>query len=113
MFSSVKEEHLVCSYFFVESFENAAQLSRVLLSEHLAAAVLLLPSAHLFFQWENAMEEKTGTTMLVFSPRENTGEIHRRVQEIHPTENLLSLTIAISSFSEFTKMLINNMRSNE
>jgi periplasmic divalent cation tolerance protein len=66
------------------SLENAQQLARVLVSEHLAACCNVVPTVYSYFSWKQALHEAQEALLIIKTARERLAELERRVSELHP-----------------------------
>lgn len=65
------------------SFEEAKRISAVLVDEHLAACVNLLPGVRSLFFWEGAREEAAEILALVKTTQQRFGDLAARVKSLH------------------------------
>ncbi len=66
------------------SLENAQQLARILVSEHLAACCNVVPTVYSYFSWKDALHEAQEALVIVKTHRELLEGLQRRVSELHP-----------------------------
>ncbi len=87
----------------VINFPNAAvarQIGTVLIKEHLAACVNLIPNIESIYLWEGKLEFTNEVTALVKSSADNYQKLQERVLEMHPYENPEVLKLPIQEGAE-------------
>ncbi|GAB1371593.1 divalent-cation tolerance protein CutA [Candidatus Kapaibacterium sp.] len=71
------------AYVSVNSIELATHISRILVSEHLAACCSLIQNTLAFFQWENSITERYETIIMIKTHKDKVDELTKRVSELH------------------------------
>ncbi len=66
--------------------EEAEEIARALVEEHLAACVNILPRMKSVYWWEGAVEQAEETLLLVKTMEGRLHELIRRVKQIHSYE---------------------------
>lgn len=66
------------------SLENAQQLARIMVTEHLAACCNVVPTVYSYFSWKDALHEAQEALIVVKTHREHLEALQRRVSELHP-----------------------------
>ncbi|MDZ7780862.1 MAG: divalent-cation tolerance protein CutA [Gemmatimonadota bacterium] len=65
----------------------AERVGRVLVDEHLAACVNLVPGVTSLFRWEGSVEKEAEVLMVVKSTSDGFERLRRRVIELHPYDS--------------------------
>ncbi|HYF02915.1 MAG TPA: divalent-cation tolerance protein CutA [Patescibacteria group bacterium] len=66
------------------SFENARNISRILVSEKLAACCTIVPSVFSIYAWEDVIEENSEVMLMIKTSALKLGELEARITELHP-----------------------------
>lgn len=66
--------------------ESANKISRLLISQHMAACVNQVPGITSIYEWEGKIEENNEVLLLIKSTEERFDLIERLVTEEHPYE---------------------------
>ncbi len=66
------------------SLDNAQQLARILVSEHLAACCNVVPAVYSYFSWKDALHEAQEALIIVKTHRNLLAALEQRVSELHP-----------------------------
>jgi len=66
------------------SLENAQQIARILVTEHLAACCNVVPTVYSYFSWKEALHEAQEALLVVKTHREQLEALQQRVSELHP-----------------------------
>jgi len=66
--------------------EQARRIAEVLVSEHLAACVNLLPAVESIYRWEGKIEQANEVLLLIKSTQERFGEVRERILQLHSYE---------------------------
>lgn len=82
------------------SYDNAQQIARILLSERLAACCNLLLGAYSMYVWKERIEESLEVMILIKTTVENIEMLEKRVCELHPYEVPEVIAVSIESGSE-------------
>jgi len=79
--------------------EEAARLGRILVGEHLAACVTLLPGVQSIFHWKGTVEESVETLLMIKTGSDQLDALEARVHELHSyaTPEFLVLDVASGS----------------
>lgn len=64
----------------------ARRLAHVLVEQHLAACVNILPGATSVYKWQGKIEEASELVLLIKSREERLDEIRTQLVELHPYE---------------------------
>lgn len=64
--------------------ERAAEISRKLVAEGLAACVNILPGITSIYRWQGKLEESAEVLMAIKSTADRLPELEQRVMELHP-----------------------------
>ena len=68
------------------SAEEAEKIARVLVEEHLAACVNILPGARSVYRWKGAIESSSEWMLLIKSSRERFDRLSARLEKLHSYE---------------------------
>jgi len=82
------------------SYDNAQQIARILLSEGLAACCNLLLGAYSMYTWKGHVEEALEVMIFIKTTYQNVEMLEQRVKELHPYEVPEVITVPIESGSE-------------
>ena len=66
--------------------DTAQRLARILVEEHLAACVSLLPGAVSTYRWQGRVEQATEVQLLAKTPADRRDALMARLAELHPYE---------------------------
>ncbi|GBD07600.1 Divalent-cation tolerance protein CutA [bacterium HR21] len=66
------------------SLDNAKQLARIVVSEHLAACCNIVPTVYSYFSWKEALHEAQEALLIIKTHRELLAALQQRVSELHP-----------------------------
>jgi periplasmic divalent cation tolerance protein len=66
-----------------KSYENAYQISKILVSENIAACVSIIQNIVSIFGWQNAIQERHEILMMIKTSAEKLDVIEDRVKELH------------------------------
>ncbi|MCS6966739.1 MAG: divalent-cation tolerance protein CutA [Candidatus Kapabacteria bacterium] len=81
------------------SLENARQLARVLVAEHLAACCNVVPTVYSYFSWKDALHEAQEALLIVKTHQELLEALQQRVTELHPYDvpEIIALPLGVSA----------------
>lgn len=81
------------------SLDNAKQLARILVSEHLAACCNIVPTVYSYFSWKQALHEAQEALIIVKTRRDHLEALQQRVSELHPYDvpEIVALTLEASA----------------
>lgn len=82
------------------SYDNAQQIARILLSERLAACCNLLLGAYSMYTWKERIEESLEVMIFIKTTVENIEMLEKRVCELHPYDVPEVIAVPIESGSE-------------
>jgi periplasmic divalent cation tolerance protein len=63
---------------------DARRIARVLVDEHLAACVNVLPECRSVYRWDDGVQEEAEAMMIAKTARELFPQLAKRVTDIHP-----------------------------
>ena len=69
-----------------ETFESAQHISRIIVSEQLAACCTILPNATSIYGWNGALTENHEYQMLIKTQKSKLDVLESRISELHPYE---------------------------
>ncbi len=64
--------------------EKAAEVTRTLVEERLAACVNLVPAIRSIYRWQGALHDESETLAIIKTTRERVDAITKRLVELHP-----------------------------
>jgi periplasmic divalent cation tolerance protein len=73
-------------YVTINSIEKASHVSRIIVSENLAACCTVLPNAVSFFSWENVINERHECLIMIKTNQILINELFKRICELHNDE---------------------------
>jgi periplasmic divalent cation tolerance protein len=79
--------------------EEAAQIGRALVAEHLAACIQLIPGTQSIYHWKGGIEESLETLLLIKTGPDKLEELQQRLNELHSYEIPEFLVIEVDSAS--------------
>ncbi len=82
------------------SYDNAQQIARILLSERLAACCNLLLGAYSMYTWNDRIEESLEVMIFIKTTVDNIEMLEKRVCELHPYDVPEVIAVHIESGSE-------------
>ena len=82
------------------SYDNAQQIARILLSEGLAACCNLLLGAYSMYTWKGHIEEALEVMIFIKTTTQRIEMLEQRVKELHPYKVPEVITVPIESGSE-------------
>lgn len=92
-----------------ESFENARQIARILVSEKLAACCTLVPNCISIYEWEDKLEEAYEFLMIIKSQKDKIQSLQERVEELHSYGAPEIIALSVTDLSEKYLEWINNV----
>ncbi len=97
----------------VENFENALQISRVLIHEKLAACCSIVQNATSIFEWNGKFTERNESIIIVKTTTEHIAELFIRIKELHPDSVPEIISIPIEDgLPEYLKWVEESTRNN-
>lgn len=66
--------------------ETAKSICRILVQEHLAACVNVLPGAHSIYHWKGKVVEENETVAIFKTSTIHRGKFQQRLVELHPAD---------------------------
>jgi periplasmic divalent cation tolerance protein len=97
------------------SIENASHISRILVSENLAACCTLIPNTISFFSWADSIQERHECILMIKTHSKLLDMLSQRVVELHQDEvpEIISVVMSDSSLPYLnwmnTTLDINNL----
>lgn len=82
----IKPEDFRIVYVTTGSIESASHISRILVSENLAACCTLIPNAISFFSWANSINERHECLLMIKTSKKLIDNLFERVKEMHHDE---------------------------
>jgi periplasmic divalent cation tolerance protein len=76
--------------------DKAAQIARVLIDEHLAACVNLVPAVRSIYRWQGAIQDDAEALAVIKTTTERYPALASRLAELHPYDvpEILALPLA-------------------
>ncbi len=100
--------------FFVStnSFENAMHISRILISEKLAACCSVIQNANSIYEWEGQIVERVECILMIKTKIEKINTLENRILELHTDKVPEIISVKINEISEnymnwMNKVLVN------
>jgi len=83
-----------------ETFESAQHISRIIVSEQLAACCTILPNATSIYGWNGAITESHEYQIVIKTKKNKLEILEHRITELHPYEIPEIITVDIDSGSK-------------
>jgi periplasmic divalent cation tolerance protein len=100
-------------YVTTNSIESAAHISRIIVSEHLAACSTIIPNAISFFSWADAINERHECILMIKTVKDKIDKLFERIQELHQDEvpEIISVNIQ-DAYEPYLHWLNSTLTSN-
>ena len=79
---------------------DPAALSRILVEEHLAACVNVLPPMHSVYRWEGQIEQATEHQLIIKTTAGRVETLKQRLSDLHPYDVPEFLVLTVSDGAE-------------
>jgi periplasmic divalent cation tolerance protein len=66
------------------SADEASRMAKLLVSDHLAACVNIVPGVHSIYEWEGELCAETEALMIIKTSQDVYGPLEARLKELHP-----------------------------
>jgi periplasmic divalent cation tolerance protein len=73
-------------YITTKDIDQARQIGKTLVEEHVAACVNILPGMQSIYRWQDAVEEAAETVLIAKTTEEQIPHLQQRVCELHSYE---------------------------
>jgi periplasmic divalent cation tolerance protein len=83
----------------VNSFETATQISKILVSEKLAACCSIIPHIISFFAWDNAIQERHEIIIMIKTEKSLLESLEERIIQLHQDDVPEIISVNIESAS--------------
>lgn len=97
MVEIMSEKKFSLFYVTAPDLKVAEEISRVLISEKIAACTNILPKMISFYMWKENLERSEEVVLLIKSFSDNKSKITARIQDLHPYEIPCVLELDIHS----------------
>ncbi len=87
-------------YITTESFDAAKHLSRILVTEKLAACCTIVQNSLSVFAWGSALQERYESLIIVKTLSERFAELESRVRQIHTDEVPEIISVPVNNSSQ-------------
>lgn len=87
-------------YITTESFDNAKHLSKILVTEKLAACCTIVQNAMSIYAWGSAVQERFESLIIVKTLADRYQDLEARILQIHSDEVPEIIAISVSEGSE-------------
>lgn len=67
----------------VENFINAHQISKILVTEKLAACCTIIPNSTSVYEWDDKIEERKENLVLIKTVKDKIEQLKSRIKELH------------------------------
>ena len=81
------------------SFDNAQQISRILVTESLAACCSILHNVSSIFVWQGSIEERIEYMLIIKTANDKLNELESRIKELHTDDVPEIIAISLDSAS--------------
>jgi len=92
-----------------DSYENAKHISRILVTEKLAACCTVLQNVISLFAWESALQERYESMIIVKTSKDRLEDHENRVLQIHTDEVPEIVALPVTEGSESYLSWINQV----
>lgn len=82
------------------SFESARQISKILVTEKLAACCSIFQNVISVFGWHSAIQERTESMIMIKTTKQCLNDLELRVKELHSDEVPEIIAVGLESASE-------------
>ncbi len=97
----MKETNEYCIvYVSASSYENAIHISRILISEKLAACCSITQGATSIYEWEGQIEERIECIIMIKTHKNTLEILSERISELHTDKVPEIISISIDAASE-------------
>ena len=86
-------------YVYTDSYENAKQISRILVSETLAACCSIVQNMLSVYEWEGKIEENIEFLLIIKSREDKLEHIEKRINELHGYDVPEIISLPVNSMS--------------
>ena len=87
-------------YVTTNSFDNASQIAKILVSERLAACATIVMNIVSIFGWQGAVQESHEFLIMIKTTFEKLESLEERVSQVHPYEVPQIIAVRLDSASE-------------
>jgi periplasmic divalent cation tolerance protein len=94
-----------------KSFENAKHISKILVTEKLAACCSIIQNAISIFSWQNVVQERREYLVLIKTIEEKLPELEERIIQLHSDEVPEILSFSVSEGLESYLNWVNQVMS--
>lgn len=87
-------------YVSTNSYENAIHISRILISEKLAACCSISQNQTAIYDWENSIEERIECLIIMKTTSDKLDILETRIKELHSDKVPEIISVVVDSVSE-------------
>jgi periplasmic divalent cation tolerance protein len=92
-------EHIIV-HVSVDSYENAIHISRIIVSEKLAACCSIIPGVTSIYTWKDSIQESRELILMIKTHKSKFSELKERIKELHTYETPEIISINIQDASK-------------
>ncbi len=82
-------------YATINTLEKATHVSKIIVSENIAACCTILPNAISFYKWGDTINERTEYVLMIKTHKDLVQELSERICELHHDEVPEIITVKI------------------
>ncbi len=86
-------------YVSTDSYENAKQISRILVSEKLAACCSIVQNLLSVYEWEGKIEENIEFLLMIKTRDDKLEQVEKRINELHGYDVPEIISLPVDSMS--------------
>lgn len=106
-------EEIVVLFVSIEQYENALQMSRVVVNEKLCACASIIQNVTSIFEWNNKNDERNENLIVMKTSKDKVKNLISRIKELHPDQvpEIIVLPVVDGS-QEYLKWVLATTRTN-
>jgi len=82
-----------------KSFDNAQQISRILVTESLAACCSIIQNVSSIFGWQGTIQERKEYMLMIKTSKDKLNELESRLEELHTDDVPEIIALSLDSAS--------------
>lgn len=79
-------EEIVVLFVSIEHYENALQISRIVVHEKLCACSSIIQNVSTIFEWNNKIDERNENLIVMKTSKDKVKNLIPRIKELHPDQ---------------------------
>lgn len=79
-------EEIVVLFVSIEHYENALQISRIVVHEKLCACSSIIQNVTSIFEWNNKIDERNEHLIVMKTSKDKIKNLTSRIKELHPDQ---------------------------